>query len=57
LTERAARHFDEFIVLRFRASNELPFSFEWMDQRQTMLDYGAALTRIARKYEARFPTG
>jgi hypothetical protein len=52
LTARAARNFDEFIVLRFRASNEPPFSFEWMDQRETMLDYGAALTRIARKYDA-----
>jgi hypothetical protein len=54
LTARAARNFDEFIVLRFRASNEPPFSFEWMDNGQTMLDYGAALTRIAGKYEARF---
>jgi hypothetical protein len=57
LTRRAARNFDEFIVLRFRASNEPPFSFEWMNQGQTMLDYGATLTRIARKYEARFAGG
>lgn len=50
----AARHFDEFVVFRFRARNELPFTFEWLDEGQTALDYGAALTRIIRKYEARF---
>ncbi len=54
LAARAARNFDEFIILRFRATNEPPFPFEWMDQGQTLLDYGAALTRIVRKYEARF---
>lgn len=47
--------FDEFLFLRFRARNEPPFTFDWLDQRQTQLDYGAVLTRILRKYEARFP--
>ena len=51
---RAAPFFDEFLVLRFRATNEPPFPFAWLDQRQTDLDYGAVLTRILRKYEARF---
>jgi hypothetical protein len=51
---RAAPSFDEFIVLRFRALNEPPFPFEWFDEHHTILDYGAALTRIARKYETRF---
>lgn len=50
----AAAVFDEFLVLRFRATNEPPFPFEWVDQRQTELDYGAILTRVLRKYEARF---
>jgi hypothetical protein len=54
LLSRAAPAFDEFIVLRFRATNEPPFPFAWLDQRQTELDYGAILTRILRKYEARF---
>ncbi|HZT88277.1 MAG TPA: hypothetical protein VFA12_09920 [Stellaceae bacterium] len=54
LLARAAPAFDEFLVLRFRASNEPPFAFEWLDQRRTELDYGAALTRILRKYEERF---
>jgi hypothetical protein len=50
----AAHAFDEFMILRFRARNEPPFTFEWLNGRQTELDYGAVLTRIVRKYEARF---
>ena len=54
LTARVALEFDEFLVLRFRATNEPPFPFEWLDARRTEMDYGAVLTRISRKYEARF---
>jgi hypothetical protein len=46
--------FDEFVILRFRAWNESPFAFEWLDEERTASDYGAVLTRILRKYEARF---
>ena len=55
IAARAAPAFDEFLFLRFRARNEPPFVFEWVDERQTELDYGAVLTRVLRKYEARFP--
>jgi hypothetical protein len=51
---RAAAAFDEFLVLRFRAANEKPYQFAWLDEHQTELDYGAILTRVLRKYEARF---
>ena len=54
LRARVASGFDEFLILRFRATNEPPYDFEWVDQKQTEMDYGAALTRILRKYEARF---
>ncbi len=54
LISRAAPAFDEFIVLRFTVRNEPPFEFGWLDEHQTELDYGAALTRIVRKYETRF---
>jgi hypothetical protein len=57
LRSRAVPSFDEFIFLRFRARNEPPFAFEWLDEDRTVLDYGAALTRIVRKYEARFLRG
>lgn len=54
LLARAAPAFDEFLVLRFRATNEPPYPFTWIDQRQTELDYGAILVRTLRHYEARF---
>lgn len=50
----AADSFEEFIVLRFKARNEPPFLFEWVDEEQTASDYGAVLTRILRKYEVKF---
>jgi hypothetical protein len=54
LISAAASAFDEFIILRFRARNEPPFLFEWLDEKRTASDYGAVLTRILRKYETRF---
>lgn len=53
LRELAAPSFDEFLVLRYRATNEEPFPFEWVDQRNTELDYAAGLTRISSKYQQR----
>ena len=54
LEARVSRDFDEFVFLCFRATNEAPYAFEWVDERKTEMDYGAALARIIRKYEARF---
>jgi hypothetical protein len=54
LLARVSSDFDEFLILRFRAVNEEPYPFEWVDEKQTEMDYGAVLTRILRKYEARF---
>ncbi len=53
LRQIAAPAFDEFVVLRFEATNEPPFPFKWIDERATTLDYGAALARISQQYEAR----
>ena len=46
--------FDEFLVLRFKARNEEPYAFEWVNEKETRLDYGAALIRISNEYEKRF---
>jgi len=54
LLAQARDAFDEFLILRFRAGNEPPFTFSWVDQNATELDYGAALTRILREYDRRF---
>jgi len=50
----AAPEFDAFIVLRYRATNEDPFPFEWVDYDETRQDYAAALARISRDYQERF---
>ena len=53
LLRHAAPVFDEFILLRFSATNEEPFPFDWVDETATLLDYGAALVRIGRAYDGR----
>jgi hypothetical protein len=50
----AAAEFDEFLVLRFKATNEPPYPFEWADYTETRLDYAAALSRVSARYQQRF---
>jgi hypothetical protein len=50
----AAPEFDEFIFLRYRAINEAPFPFEWVDYGATRQDYAASLARISTEFEKRF---
>jgi hypothetical protein len=47
-------HINELIVLRFRATNKPPYNFEWVNERETELDYAASLVRLSREYETRF---
>jgi hypothetical protein len=53
LLQLAAPAFDDFLVLWYRATNEAPFPFEWVDYERTKLDYAAALTRISSKFQQR----
>lgn len=46
--------YDHLLILRFKATNEPPFPFEWVSEKDTLLDYGALLARISRDYEQRF---
>ena len=39
--------FDELLFLKYRATNEPPYLFEWVDSIGVRLDYGAALVRIS----------
>jgi hypothetical protein len=50
----AAPDFDEFLILRFKATNAEPYPFEWADYNATRLDYAAALSRISAGYQRRF---
>jgi hypothetical protein len=54
LRSEAAPEFDEFLVLRFKATNAPPYPFEWVNYNETRLDYAAALSRISARYQQRF---
>jgi hypothetical protein len=58
-TERRLRgeishKFFEFLILKYKATNEPPYPFEWVSYGDTFQDYGAALVRISREYDTRF---
>lgn len=46
--------YDELVFLKYLATNAPPFQFQWLNAAQTDQDYGSALVRISRKYDARF---
>jgi hypothetical protein len=54
LHENARSAFDEFQVLRFRATNAKPFPFEWVDLSTSEMEYSSVLTRVSREYDRRF---
>jgi hypothetical protein len=54
LRSEAAPDFDEFLVLRFKATNAPPYPFDWVNYNETRLDYAAALSRIGARYQQRF---
>jgi hypothetical protein len=43
-------NYDEALVLRFKATNEPPYAFSWVDGEETRREYGAALVRLNTKY-------
>lgn len=49
-----AHLYDEFLILKYRASNEEPFPFKWVNRKETTQEYGAALIRIGNEYQRRF---
>jgi hypothetical protein len=54
LQHHVASLYDEFVVLRYSATNIAPFPFQWVNPNETSADYGAALVRISREYDSRF---
>ena len=54
LLSEAKPVFDEFLVLRFSATNQKPYPFVWQDLSALQLEYGAMLTRASREYDKRF---
>jgi hypothetical protein len=49
-----APEYDEFLILKYSATNEPPYPFAWVNQRESVLEYGAALIRISNEYQRRF---
>ncbi len=54
LLQVALPHFDHFLLLHYKATNDTPYPFSWVDERQTTRDYGAMLVRISTEYDERF---
>jgi hypothetical protein len=54
LVAEAKPSFDEFLILRFKATNTEPFPFSWVDYASLKLEYSAMLTRVSREYDSRF---
>jgi hypothetical protein len=54
LERRARPSFDEFLLLKFVATNIAPFPFSWVNESQTVMEYSALLTRVSRQYDRRF---
>lgn len=44
LRANAGPRYDEFLILKYRAANEPPFAFEWVDYEVTAQEYGALLS-------------
>jgi hypothetical protein len=57
LEQFAKPAFDEFLILKFSATNIEPFPFRWVDEQDTLLQYSALLTRVSRLYDQRFGAG
>jgi len=54
LNYKARSAFDEFQILRFRATNAKPFPFNWINLAETEMEYSSVLTRVSREYDRRF---
>jgi len=54
LEQRAQASFDEFLILKFVATNTAPYPFSWVDEEKIILEYSALLTRVSRAYDRRF---
>lgn len=54
LREQAQPFFDEFLILKYSATNRPPYPFAWLNEQQLSLEYNALLTRVSRQYDIRF---
>lgn len=54
IEDKVGPHYDELLILRFQATNNPPYEFDWVNPQETAQLYGSALVRISAEYERRF---
>ena len=54
IENNAGPYYDELLILRFQATNNSPYEFNWVNQQETEQFYGSALVRISAEYDRRF---
>ena len=54
LEEQVRPSFDEFLIITFKATNVLPYKFQWFKYNDTAELYGAMLARTSQEYQKRF---
>jgi hypothetical protein len=54
LNKEVRPKFDPFLLLRYIATNEQPYDFDWVNRKQTEAEYRSALIDISIKYERAF---
>jgi hypothetical protein len=54
IEDKAGPQYDELLILRFQATNNPPYDFNWVNAQETEQLYGSALVRICAEYDRRF---
>ena len=54
IEDKADPQYDELLILRFQATNNPPYEFNWVNAQETEQLYGSALVRISAEYDRRF---
>jgi len=54
IEDKVSPHYDELLILRFQATNNPPYEFDWVNAEETEQLYGSSLVRISAQYDRRF---
>lgn len=54
INELVRPHFDELLLLKFKATNRPPYPFAWLDEEEAVLEYQSILVRVSTRYEKQF---
>jgi hypothetical protein len=54
INEHLRSTYDELLIIQFKATNKPPYPFEWVDEKETSLEYNSILLRVSAEYDRRF---